>query len=100
MGKPTISNKKKLATAKQRVKATSTTSIAKQEFVEKIRQCVETHEFLYVFDLINSRTSFLKQVRDQFKSEAVFVFGKNKLMQIALGRQRVSLTACSHLAMH
>ncbi|KAH9256324.1 hypothetical protein BASA81_005545 [Batrachochytrium salamandrivorans] len=88
MGKPTISDKKKLASAKHKTKATSTTAISKQDFVEKIRQFVETRQFLYVFDLINSRTSLLKQIRDDFKSEAVFVFGKNKLMQIALGRSK------------
>lgn len=87
MGKP-VSHKTKLARAQQKTAATSTTAASKQLFVEKIRQCVEQYEYIFVFDLVNSRTSLLKQIRDEFKAEHTFVFGKSKLMQVALGRSR------------
>ena len=84
MPKPTA---KKL----QKIKASTvkpSRSARKAGLVDQIRQCVEEFESCYVFDLVNSRTSLLKKVRVQFKDEGRFVFGKTKVMQIALGRTK------------
>jgi mRNA turnover protein 4 len=63
-------------------------NLRKSDLVEQVRECCEEFSTIYVFDLINSRTSLLKQVRQQFKEDGSrFVFGKTKVMQIALGRK-------------
>jgi mRNA turnover protein 4 len=62
-------------------------NLRKSDLVEQIRECCEEFSTIYIFDLVNSRTSLLKQVRQQFKEDGSrFVFGKTKVMQIALGR--------------
>lgn len=60
----------------------------KSELVESIHTHSDAHKACYVFDVLNSRTSALKQARQTFKDEGVFVFGKTKVMQIALGRNK------------
>jgi len=71
----------------QRVSASQKPRAArKTELVEEIRELVEEYSHVYVFDLVNSRTALLKQVRAEFKDEGRFIFGKSKVMQVALGR--------------
>lgn len=57
----------------------------KKELIENIRFCAERYPYLYIFTTHNSRTSHLKDVRCQWNTSRFF-FGKNKVMQIALGR--------------
>eukprot|EP00944_MAST-04C_sp_MAST-4C-sp1_P012920 g12920.t1 len=57
----------------------------KMDLVEKIRDSVDNYKFLYVFSYENMRTNMFKQVRKELKNSRLFL-GKNKVMQIALGR--------------
>eukprot|EP00944_MAST-04C_sp_MAST-4C-sp1_P014953 g14953.t1 len=57
----------------------------KMDLVEKIRDSVDNYKFLYVFSYENMRTNMFKQVRKELKDSRLFL-GKNKVMQIALGR--------------
>lgn len=57
----------------------------KMDLVEKIRDSVDKYKFLYVFSYENMRTNMFKKVRQELKDSRLFL-GKNKVMQIALGR--------------
>jgi len=57
----------------------------KNKLIENIRNACEEYHNVYVFSLHNVRTSKLKEVRQRWLSSRFF-FGKNKVMQIALGR--------------
>jgi mRNA turnover protein 4 len=49
---------------------------------------VEEYSSVFVFELMNSRTALLKQVRVQFRDAGRLVIGKTKFMQLGLGRTR------------
>eukprot|EP00943_MAST-04B_sp_MAST-4B-sp1_P006897 g6897.t1 len=57
----------------------------KMDLVEKVRDSVDNYKFLYVFSYENMRTNMFKKVRQQLKQSRLFL-GKNKVMQVALGR--------------
>jgi mRNA turnover protein 4 len=61
----------------------------KSAFIQQVRDAVELHESLYVFRFENMRSTKFKDVRLHFRgnneSSRIFL-GKNKLLQIALGR--------------
>jgi len=58
----------------------------KNTLIEQIRSyCDKDFKFVYVFDIRNMRTSKLKEVRDEWNGSRFFL-GKNKVMQVALGR--------------
>jgi mRNA turnover protein 4 len=57
----------------------------KMDLVEKVRDSVDNYKFLYVFSYENMRTNMFKKVRQQLKESRLFL-GKNKVMQVALGR--------------
>jgi len=57
----------------------------KTDLVENIRACIPKFKFIYVFSTLNSRTTHVKDVRDALKGSRFF-FGKNRVMQLALGR--------------
>ncbi|CAM9856319.1 unnamed protein product, partial [Phaeothamnion confervicola] len=57
----------------------------KQGLIQEIREGVDKHECLYVFSFHNLRTSHMKDVRAEFRDSRFFL-GKNKVMQLALGR--------------
>ena len=57
----------------------------KMELVEKIRTSVDKFDNIYVFSFENMRTNLFKQVRVKLNDSRMFM-GKNKVMQIALGR--------------
>lgn len=59
----------------------------KTGLVKEIQECVEKFTFLYVFSVENMRNSKLKEVRNQWKHSRFF-FGKNKVMTIALGKDK------------
>jgi len=66
-------------------KTTTKGKEGKENLILLIRQCLEDFKHLYVFSFHNMRTSELKEVRTQWNTSRFF-FGKNKVMQVALGR--------------
>ncbi|KAI8812449.1 ribosomal protein L10-domain-containing protein [Cladochytrium replicatum] len=57
---------------------------AKEELVKNIRECCESYTFIYIFSVENMRNTFLKDVRNDWKTSRFF-FGKNRVMARALG---------------
>lgn len=60
----------------------------KQQTVEQLRKCVDEYERIFVFSVENMRNGKLKDLRDDWKNDSRFFFGKNKLMQLALGKSK------------
>lgn len=60
----------------------------KQELVKKIRSSLDECTNLFVIRLYNERTDKLQSVRARFprSQSSYFFFGKNRVMQLALGR--------------
>eukprot|EP00934_Nitzschia_sp_Nitz4_P005601 Nitzschia sp. Nitz4//scaffold3_size479765//433582//434345//NITZ4_000184-RA/size479765-processed-gene-1.273-mRNA-1//1//CDS//3329551010//5591//frame0 len=65
----------------------------KSEFVQEIRDAVDNHDDMYLFSYENMRSNKFKDIRMHFRNEgdemgegSKIVLGKNKLIQIALGR--------------
>ncbi|XP_031626124.1 mRNA turnover protein 4 homolog [Contarinia nasturtii] len=58
----------------------------KQQIVEDIRSCVQKYPNIYLFSVQNMRNNLLKDLRSEWKKDARFIFGKNRVMQLALGR--------------
>ncbi len=63
----------------------SNVSEKKLELVEKIQKYMENFEYCYVFQFKNMTTMPMQELRN-FWSDSKFVIGKNKVLQIALGR--------------
>jgi mRNA turnover protein 4 len=67
-----------------------TTREHKSSYIQQVRDAVDKHESLYLFSYENMRSSKFKNVRLEFRgSDEVpsrIFLGKNKLLQIALGR--------------
>ncbi|CAH3149398.1 unnamed protein product [Porites lobata] len=59
----------------------------KTGLVKEIQECVDNYAYIYVFSVENMRNSKLKEVRNEWKHSRFF-FGKNKVMIIAIGRDR------------
>ena len=53
--------------------------------VWKIRECLDQYENLFVISMFNQRNIFLKELRSTW-SDSKFLFGKNKVVSVALGR--------------
>lgn len=58
----------------------------KQQIVEDIRNCVQKYPNIYLFSVQNMRNNLLKELRSEWKKDARFIFGKNRVMQLALGK--------------
>lgn len=67
----------------------------KSEFVQEVRTAIDGHEQLYLFSYENMRSNKFKDIRMHFRSTAgddgmdipsKIMLGKNKLLQIALGK--------------
>jgi len=58
---------------------------AKENLVEKVKECVETYDRAFVFNVNNMRNNKLKEVRSAWKHSRFF-FGKNKVISHALGK--------------
>lgn len=58
----------------------------KQNIIEDIRQCVNKYPNIFVFSVQNMRNNLLKDLRQEMKQNSRFFFGKNRVMQIGLGR--------------
>ncbi len=51
----------------------------------QIRDSVDSFAYIWVFEVDNMRNTFLKQVREHWKEQGRFYFGKNRVMAKALG---------------
>lgn len=58
----------------------------KQQIVEDIRNCAQKYPNIYVFSVQNMRNNLLKELRSEWKKDARFIFGKKRVMQLALGK--------------
>lgn len=64
----------------------------KSKYVEEVRMAIDDHDSLYLFSYENMRSTKFKNIRlhfretDQKESSSRIYLGKNKLLQIALGR--------------
>ena len=58
----------------------------KSALIQDVRDAVDKHESLYVFTYENMRSTKFKYVRMHFRDSGRIFMGKNKLLQIALGR--------------
>jgi len=62
------------------------TKETKTSLVDAIRVCVDEYKTLLLFTVENMRTTKFVQIRQEFKRDSRFFFGKNNIMAIALGR--------------
>lgn len=65
----------------------------KAKYIEEVRDAVDKHDCIYLFSYENMRSTKFKKVRQDFRgtsdedgSSSRIFLGKNKLLQIALGR--------------
>lgn len=66
----------------------------KSEYVQEVRDAVDEHEQVYLFSYQNMRSNKFKDIRMHFRSKggddmdmpSKIMLGKNKLLQIALGK--------------
>lgn len=60
----------------------------KQRIIDDVRFCVGKYPNIFVFQVQNMRNNLLKDLRQEWKQNSRFIFGKNRIMQIALGRTK------------
>ena len=59
----------------------------KSSLIQQVREAVDKHESVFVFSYENMRSAKFKNVRLHFRGDGSRIFlGKNKLLQLALGR--------------
>lgn len=58
----------------------------KQHIVEDIRNCVQKYPNIFLFSVQNMRNNLLKELRSEWKKDSRFIFGKNRVMQLGLGK--------------
>ncbi|CAG9533144.1 unnamed protein product [Cercopithifilaria johnstoni] len=58
----------------------------KIKLVDEIRKCVDTFENLFVFGIENMRSVKFVEIRQKYKNNSRFFYGKNNVMAIALGK--------------
>uniref|UniRef100_A0A0N4ZWD7 Ribosome assembly factor mrt4 n=1 Tax=Parastrongyloides trichosuri TaxID=131310 RepID=A0A0N4ZWD7_PARTI len=58
----------------------------RNNLIAEIRACVDKYQYIYQFNLENLRSRGFIDVRQHFKTNSRFFFGKNNVMAIALGR--------------
>jgi mRNA turnover protein 4 len=66
-------------------KVTKKENDKKSRIVEKVRKYLNEYEYCYVFSYKNMTTMPMQALR-QYWDDSKFVIGKNKVLQIALGR--------------
>ncbi|VDM53111.1 unnamed protein product [Angiostrongylus costaricensis] len=59
---------------------------AKKTLISEIRSSVDKYKTLFVFTIEDMRSTHFTEVRQRFKANSRFFFGKNNVMAIALGR--------------
>lgn len=57
----------------------------KQNLITEIREYLDEYENVYIISMFNQRNLFLKDLRQTW-SDSKFLFGKNKVISLALGR--------------
>jgi len=60
----------------------------KSKYIQLVRETVDQHNSVYLFNYENMRSNKFKDVRIEFREDSRIFLGKNKLLQIALGRTR------------
>ncbi|KAF8382900.1 hypothetical protein PRIPAC_72042 [Pristionchus pacificus] len=63
---------------------------AKEGLVHQLREAVDEYPHVFVYEFENMRSSKFVQVRQKFKSNSRFYFGKNNVMAIALGKDKTT----------
>lgn len=58
----------------------------KSSYIQEVREAIDKYDGLYLFSYENMRSSKFKNVRMEFRDDGRIFLGKNKLLQIALGR--------------
>jgi len=58
----------------------------KQQIVDDIRNCVSKYPNIFMFSVQNMRNNLLKDLRQEWKKNSRFIFGKNRIMQLGLGK--------------
>ncbi|OWR54022.1 mRNA turnover protein 4 homolog [Danaus plexippus] len=61
--------------------------LLKQKTIDEIRNSLSKYEHIFLFTVDNMRNTKLKDLRNEWK-DSRFFFGKNKVMAVALGRQK------------
>ncbi|KAI8916445.1 ribosomal protein L10-domain-containing protein [Entophlyctis helioformis] len=56
----------------------------KDKLFEEIRECADKYAYIYVFEVLNMRNTFMKEVRADWTTSRFFL-GRNKVMAKALG---------------
>ncbi|KAJ1958975.1 mRNA turnover and ribosome assembly protein, partial [Dispira parvispora] len=56
----------------------------KVQLIEKVQKSLDEYDYVYVFSVDNMRNTFLKDIRQSWKTSRFF-FGKNKVMAKAFG---------------
>lgn len=65
----------------------------KNRCLTQIREYVDNFEHIFIFKYDNMRTEYLQKLREELKPESRFLFGKNKVFQIAFGKNSDNETA-------
>ena len=60
-------------------------NIKKNQIVDKVRKYLDEYEYCYVFGYKNMTTMPMQALR-QYWDDSKFIVGKNKVLQIALGK--------------
>ena len=58
----------------------------KLDLVEKIQKYLNKYKYCYVFSSKNMTTMPMQELRNYWSDSSKFIVGKNKVLQIALGR--------------
>ena len=58
----------------------------KQHIIEDIRNCVTKYPNIFMFSVHNMRNNLLKELRSEWKQNSRFIFCKNRIMQLGLGK--------------
>ena len=59
---------------------------AKDDLIEKVQEAVDTYKNTFVVSFDNMRAGPFKNVALKSRDDSKFFLGKNKVMQVALGR--------------
>jgi mRNA turnover protein 4 len=66
-------------------KTTKKSNDKKSHLIEKVRKCIDEYEYCYAFNYKNMTTMPMQELR-KFYEDSKFLIGKNKVLQVALGR--------------
>ena len=58
----------------------------KSNLIEKVQQCLQEYEDVYVFDYSNCRSKHLKDARIAFRDESEFFLTKNKILKVGINQ--------------